>query len=607
MGVRNLSDFPVVFCDSLEVLERAYDDGLSKKARVITASPAVYFYGGEHVEALETRSGKERQKALAVTLAPLSESVFKILENDPKLSPFALAMARLAIQLHRLVHKATNLTSGDMTERRLGLRCETGSKQVNGFIESSLFPLLSANPEFQELSYPAHVLQSVETEPPGLFEKIILADKSDVGFRVLRALHKKMGLRKNRPQVIVVKNNELLDETAFFLANRGFAIVQTSVPKLEVLPSEADLRDRIWEAIQMPIAKFLQNWLVEEAVPSVMSWVYANLDTTLSIMEAASKAWDKKLDKLNNGLSSIVLTNFPGDPGMIALAHQCRAKKIPFVGFQHGVTREICSTHDQLAANYENGLTDLFLTFNDQAAEVSRHTLYARGGTKAVGLPSKYFNVARSLGTTARQPLLYVSTCLYSGYINLLNGSASDIERCERECRIAEDVLAKLPHKVVYKTYPSDNRYADPDPLLRTLNNAKNISIFSRSLNLRYMVRRHSVIITSRATSTVSWCLMSSKPLIFIDFPDHASLSNGARKAFAEGLFLFDYVQPDFEKSLRDLLSMPIAEIEDLWRKKKGARDALIKEFFTCDRPFAGERAATEIVSILEREKEDGI
>ena len=67
----------------------------------------------------------------------------------------------------------------------------------------------------------------------------------------------------------------------------------------------------------------------------------------------------------------------------------------------------------------------------------------------------------------------------------------------------------------------------------------KNIVVNFDEVDLRYITKKSRLIITSRATSTVGWCIFSSKPVIYIENIDNR-LSEEASKIFQQTLFFFE-------------------------------------------------------------------
>ena len=121
----------------------------------------------------------------------------------------------------------------------------------------------------------------------------------------------------------------------------------------------------------------------------------------------------------------------------------------------------------------------------------------------------------------------------------------------------------------------------------------KNITVFEKSIDLRYLFGEFRVIITTVASSTLSWAMLSGKPVVFIDNPHFGPLRKKAYSLMKESVFLFDCREADMLKKLQDFLSTPIEEIEYEWNRKSriSARKSLIREYFTAfDDDLAGKR-----------------
>ena len=128
-----------------------------------------------------------------------------------------------------------------------------------------------------------------------------------------------------------------------------------------------------------------------------------------------------------------------------------------------------------------------------------------------------------------KKPILYVSTVLLSGgRPNILAGE-SDSQMVKWEKNLVNTVFSKLKSKVDFKPYPSV-RYQDPDLVLSDVRKIKNINIVGTHMDLRYIISNYKIIITSGATSTLSWCVNTNVPIIFINRKGPLSLSKSALK-----------------------------------------------------------------------------
>ena len=160
----------------------------------------------------------------------------------------------------------------------------------------------------------------------------------------------------------------------------------------------------------------------------------------------------------------------------------------------------------------------------------------------------------------------------------------TDYDRAINEQKFVTEVLSKLPHKIRYKTYPEDNRwYADNDPVLTDVELANNIELFSSKIDMRYLISEHSIFITTCATSTLGWPVMSGKPVVFINQKENTPLTDEAYISLSNGLFVFNDDDNDFYKNIREFLSQSIEEIERLWEnKQKYHTSNFIKHHLIC-------------------------
>ena len=122
------------------------------------------------------------------------------------------------------------------------------------------------------------------------------------------------------------------------------------------------------------------------------------------------------------------------------------------------------------------------------------------------------------------------------------------------------------------------------------------------NLELNYFFNKKRVIITSRSTGTLGWCIMSDLPLVFLDHEKkHYPLKDELISHFKNSLFYFDTTDKFFFKNLRVFLNIPFEKILYLWERKRKKREILIKKFFSINQDSAGEFASNIILNIKNR------
>ena len=193
-------------------------------------------------------------------------------------------------------------------------------------------------------------------------------------------------------------------------------------------------------------------------------------------------------------------------------------------------------------------------------------------------------------------PIVFISNNLY--HMGFSISAKTDYKKARDEQNLIGKVLSKLPHKVRYKAYPADNRwYADVDPVLNDVKRADNMELFSKKIDMRYLVSEHRIFVTTGATSTLGWPVMSGKPVVFINQKQYMPLTREAHASLSKGLFVFNDNDENFYRDLREFLSQPLDKIEILWKEKKSAREDMIRDYFSShESGGAGKRAAQIIL-----------
>ena len=289
------------------------------------------------------------------------------------------------------------------------------------------------------------------------------------------------------------------------------------------------------------------------------------------------QAWRKELSNLPN--LKCVLTGFIKGPDAMALARVCQERGIKIAACQHSVTREILDNVQERSVFFETCFCDLLFTMNPIAADLTRGLSLNRTVTViSKNWPSPFERVVGKF-SKADKPALFVSTNLYSGHKPNGVPVSNDSDLSDLEIGLVQRIFGQVSLAIDYKPYPSVRQF-DPDPVLKAVNEQKNMSVVGTHQDLRYLLNRYKMFITTKATSTVSWIVASKRPLVFIDHYCHARLSEEARQAFAESFFLFDQLDIGFEACLKEFLQRPFDEILEEWNSKSEQRLQTIENFF---------------------------
>ena len=142
-------------------------------------------------------------------------------------------------------------------------------------------------------------------------------------------------------------------------------------------------------------------------------------------------------------------------------------------------------------------------------------------------------------------------------------------------------VLAKVNKKIVFKTYPALDYYVDEDPVHEEVKKNKNLFLLKTPRDLQSFIPNINLIITSRATSTISWCLLSGLPIIFINYPDQYMVKKEIYTDFSKAFIFFDAGRKNFYFDLKKYLSKSIEEIIMDWKSKQQSREKFINRYIS--------------------------
>ncbi len=596
----DFSNYSTVFCDSTKALEWAYQNGLSKSAIIKSSAPALLFSKNRNIQNIEKRWTVKETKEFQKTIQKLTEDIFDIVLGIPGIErEFALAISQFVYKFQRVIFKAACLDANDFTEPRLFIYVY-GKTGPSGNMMNSLWDqLLFGNPSFTKVDYKLEndKWSTLTTYGVSYWRRFKVAGYETIVYRLAMKLMNSMPSYIFKKEILIPNENELNIEIASSLALHG---VRISKIKPEPLSNTENifLSENIIDFYKMLspiISKRVRDWVEPSAVDITMSLFKGYLEKEINQFKVFVNSWEKAIGK-KSGINKAVLVNSPGNLKGFALACACRKNSIPLISSQHGVTVEISKAHSMLHVGFDNGVADAMFSYNQKVVDVEQGTYFDNAKHYIVGMPMRLIRMkyAKSVDKSV-PPIVYISTNLY--HMGFSISSKTDYHNAMDEQSCITEVLSKLPHKVRYKTYPEDNRrYADPDPVLNNVKLADNIELFFNKIDMRYLIDGHSVLVTSCATSTLGWVVMSEKPVIFIDWKDKSPLSDDAYASILEGVFVFDDNDLNFHQKLRDFLSQPIDEIEILWQKKKSAREEMIKNYFSMYKGGAGKRAAQIIL-----------
>ncbi len=597
----DLSKYSNVFCDSTQALEWAYENGLSKSAIIRSSSPAMLWGNKVNIHDLESRWDIDKLVKFQSTIQKMTKDIFDLTLNVPGIErEFALNISRSAFDFQKILYKSACLNEDDFTEPRLFIYVDGKTGSAGNIMNFPWNQLLSSNELFSMVSYTLKNddWKVLTTQGVSYWKRFSVAGYETIMYRLAIKLMKKLPDFLFTKELLMPNENELNIEIASSLAMHGVKITKIQLDPLSNVKNKALSVNNIviQEAILPVMRKRIEQWVVPSAVNVVVSLFKSFLEEKIHEFESLVVNWDKVVIK-SHRTKQAVLVNCPANITGRALSYVCRKKDIPLITSQHGVTVEISKAHSMIHVAFDNSVADVVFSYNHKIVDAEKSNYFDNAKHYVVGMPMRLIRMKHTHTTNkSTSPIVYITTNLY--HMGLSISSNTDYRNAIYEYKIIKKVLSKLPHKVCYKTYPEDNRrYADTDPVLDDIEIFDNIELFSEKIDMRYLVSEYRILVTTCATSTLAWPVMSGKPVIFINQKNNSPLTDDAFASLSQGLFVFDDQEEDFYGKLKIFLSQPIEKIEELWKNKETARKEMIRDYFSAYDANAGKRATKIIFS----------
>ncbi|MDA8881832.1 hypothetical protein N9I90_03855 [Alphaproteobacteria bacterium] len=457
----------------------------------------------------------------------------------------------------------------------------TGSPQIDEVLHPSWIDWMSGrkNVSLIDVNVPYHNERTPRGEVNASFaDRLKLGGAEAILWKIAQQRWLPVWPSKKGAIGVVGQTEMARDAVASCLVN-GFKPVFINEPKFKTGSVVADFKtamtiiDACHSIILGRLSEISTPFLKVRAVTILQE----RLATQIGQYHYLLKAWSQQL-AIYSDLECII-SGYGKGPSAMAMADACQASGIKIAAFQHGITREILADANERRILYETSFCDLFFAMNPVAARITKDLCAIKSPeTIPKNWPSPFKRISQKTSNNGKC-ILYVSTNLYSGHKPNRVPPASDGALCTFELALVENVFGNADKTIDYKPYPAI-RQLDADPVIAAVDSQSNMSVIGTHEDLRYLLGRYEMFITSKATSTVSWLVATGKPLVFIDHICDARLSDEARHAFGESFFLFDQATKNFENSLKDFLQQSMADIHQQWQAKSVQRSAMVTQFF---------------------------
>ena len=146
--------YKTIFCDSVQALEYAYQNGLPKSAIVKSSAPAMLWDKKININNIEARWTTGELEKFQEGVQELTECVFDSILSIPGVErEIALSVTDVVYRFQKIIYKAACLDESDFTDPRLFIYVDGETGPSGNIMNSPWDQLLSPNPLFSMVNY----------------------------------------------------------------------------------------------------------------------------------------------------------------------------------------------------------------------------------------------------------------------------------------------------------------------------------------------------------------------------------------------------------------------------------------------------------------------
>ncbi len=579
----DLSRVEVCYCDSEAAWRLALKQGLLPTAIVRSSNPSLLTSppSGMSVEPVERSWTPERIVAVAASVDSLVGHIRTAIRRSD-FARYVDLLARDAFVWSYRLPWAITLTDDDLSAPRAIISVDYGAGHPHSNGHAKWGELLANNPDLVTLSYSAADCGVDSDDPaqsPTRMQLLKYYPFSHLEYAFWRRLWLLLSRSLSRGTLYVGIDNPAIRETLVHFARRGYAICETQRPKLGGKLAEVPTELR---TLLTPFLRdYLKSWVGKDLEDILVALFFDDLSASLGGFESAAPQWTRTIGQWreNNEKPVALLSNIPLPTAMLPLGRCLREAGIPLVLFQHGHSRELTKYLEYNKCISEETFADLFVCFDDKANEFVHANRHRIASVITSGVPELYHLNGRYVADSQCGEIGYIQTVIpMGGRAAAIAMTWSDLHKDRFEAELFEKSLSGLPHTVTIKPYLAPD-YPGMRKSVEIVERSPNLNLYKGRMDLRYIAGNFRVIITSRGTSTLGWCVLADRPMVYLDLPHQNPLWDDAREALEKAVFYFDMAQPGAFERLREFLSQPLDVIEREWLKRADDRRRFVQRY----------------------------
>lgn len=596
----DFTNIEIIITDSKDLLNFAYKNKLSRKAKIFSTSPSINFDETLNVIKLEKYYSLSKNIKLKESIKKLFYKISFFLgkhKNTKILNGIAMREICLLIPFYErcLLLNSLNLKKKILVLEHQNYR--TPYEELFSNLEGIEFLILN-NTDTEIKNFTLEKYKSKFLQKENLILTILNYFKSIKQqwliskwmwffYPFLKFMWKMINFLRLNKGFLIINDSSLIRETSCWLSMAGYSftherfLIEDIYRKSQNSKNDEVLQEKLKKIFQDHFKSFFSDTL-NKAISKISSY---KISIHYNSMKEVIPKFDEFIEKKNiKAVMSVIFKNV----AQFAFYESLKKKKIKLILFQHGVAREISKFCDYLTPFLEGSNSDFFITFNKKSKDLYSNSKLNTALNFDVGVSKDYF-IKSKLEYNNFPPILYNFTGIYMNQ-KIISRGLLDSEIAIFEISILNRVLKKLPHKVLFKTYPNTWDYPDENPILKEANKIENLKVYNKNIDSRFIMHKSRIIVTSRLTSTLSWSIMSGKPVIFLNIDETVFSRSDVMKYIKDSIIVFDKNEKNFYSHARSFLSKPIDEIKYLYEKKKIAREKFIKNFITSQKNQVGKK-----------------
>jgi len=150
----DLSKFGVVFCDSLQALEWAYNNGLPRSAVIKSSAPAVLLSNKKNIYNVESRWTSTELNKFQNSIPGMSKELFNAALGVTGIErELALSVSNFAYHFQKIIYKSSCLEEGDFNNPRLFIYTKGECGPAGNIMNSPWDKLIKPNALFSTVQY----------------------------------------------------------------------------------------------------------------------------------------------------------------------------------------------------------------------------------------------------------------------------------------------------------------------------------------------------------------------------------------------------------------------------------------------------------------------